>query len=199
DCSLDIVKTKLQEVYSIVLSDSNINLSFKTVEEHKNSYTIYLNYSGPLGADIKRGQIKTDFTIKEHLINPPVNKLLLRCYEQYYDIPENIELIVYTLEEIFIEKCLCVINRNEPRDVYDLWYLSSNQCLDFKHLASEIKTKGIAKDSKYLDIINALNTKRKNFESLWKTRLQDQMTDLPHFDKVYRELTRELKPINISD
>ncbi|MEI7905655.1 MAG: S-adenosylmethionine:tRNA ribosyltransferase-isomerase, partial [Candidatus Firestonebacteria bacterium] len=64
-------------------------------------------------------------------------------------------------------------------------------------LIKKIKAKGIAKGSKYLDIVNALNTKRKNFESLWKTRLQDQMTDLPHFDKVYRELTRELKPINI--
>ena len=58
-------------------------------------------------------------------------------------------------EEIFLEKYLSILdkNRNEPRDIYDLWYLISNKCLDYQYLAADIKQKGEYKGLKFFDII----------------------------------------------
>jgi predicted nucleotidyltransferase component of viral defense system len=43
---------------------------------------------------------------------------------------------VYSLEEIASEKTVTLIDRarNEPRDLYDLWHLTSNQGIQLDHL-----------------------------------------------------------------
>ena len=196
--SIEDIETMLQEVYSIVLEMVNINLALKSKESHINGYTFFINFSGPLAADITRGEIKVDFTIKEKIINQPIIKYLLREYEEYSDIPKKIELKIYTIEEVFLEKYLCILDksRNEPRDVYDLWYLISNNCLDYEYLDSDIKNKGKFKGISSFDIIKAFERKEKNYKKLWLLRLEQHMVDLPLFDKVYRELRKSLRIIN---
>lgn len=198
DISIEDLEKMLQEVYSLVFEASNINLSLKNKGLHKNGYTVFINFSGPLGADITRGEIKTDFTINENLINQPIVKRLLRGYDEYTDIPQDIKLKVYPLEETFLEKYLCILDksRNEPRDVYDLWYLISNQCLEFEQVAFDIKRKGSVKGITTFNIIDVLRHKESNYRRLWEIRLEKHMIDLPSFDKVYRGLKKFLKPIN---
>lgn len=196
--SIEDLDKMLQEVYAVVLDSSNIELVLKNNEKHPNGYTFFINFSGPLGAHITRGEIKTDFTINEKLVNQPIIKTLLREYDEYKDIPEGIKLKVYTLDEIFLEKYLSILDksRNEPRDVYDLWYLASNKCVEFEHLSADIKEKCIYKSLTSFDIIDALDRKETNYERLWVARLDKHMIDLPYFDKVYRELKRYLRPLN---
>lgn len=196
--SIEELDKMLQEIYAIVLEKSNIGLALKNKETHTDAFTFFLNFSGPLGADIKRGEIKTDFTVNEKLINQTVVKILLREYDEYQDIPDNTKLKIYPLEEIFIEKFLSILNpsRNEPRDLYDLWFLVSNKCLEFENLGIQIKEKGIYKNMASFNILEVLIRKEHNYKSLWKTRLDKQMIDLPHFDRVYRELKRHLRLLN---
>jgi len=198
--SIDDVNQMLEEIYGEVLDASNIRLALKDNETHTDGYTFFVNFSGPLGADISRGEIKMDFTVNEKLINAPVTKILLREYDEYTDIPENIKLKIYPLEEIFLEKYLSILDRsrNEPRDVYDLWYLTSNQCVEHEYLGPGIKEKGIYKGIKFFNIIEALERKEANYKRLWLTRLRQHMIDLPHFEKVYRELKKYLRPLNRS-
>lgn len=196
--SIEDLDKMLQEVYPLVLESSNIELALKNNEKHPNGYTFFINFSGPLGAHVTKGEIKTDFTINEKLVNQPIIKTLLREYDEYKDIPEGIKLKVYTLDEIFLEKYLSILDRsrNEPRDVYDLWYLVSNKCVEFEHLSADIKEKCIYKSLTSFDIIDALDRKETNYERLWVARLDKHMIDLPYFDKVYRELKRYLRPLN---
>lgn len=151
-----------------------------------------------MGADITRGVIKTDFTRDEKLIYPPTIQTLLREYDEYEDIPEGIRLKIYPLEEIFIEKYLSILDthRNEPRDVYDLWYLSTNKCLEYKHLGEYIIEKGIHKGVSSFNIIEVLKVKENNYKRLWTTRLDKHMIDLPYFEKVYQGLKKCLRPLN---
>ncbi len=144
EMSLKEIELQLQEIYKIVLDESSVRLALKNSEKHINGYTFYINFSGPLDADIKRGEIKADFTIKEKLIFEPSFKKLLRSYDEYLDMPKNIKMKVYTLEEIFIEKILSVLDnaRREPRDIYDLWYLLKNKSLDYELLAKPVLEKG---------------------------------------------------------
>ncbi|MCK4463674.1 MAG: nucleotidyl transferase AbiEii/AbiGii toxin family protein [Candidatus Omnitrophica bacterium] len=198
DLSIKDIEEELAKVYAIVLDLSNIGLALKSNESHANGYTFFINFSGPLEANMAKGEIKTDFTINEKLVYEPAIKPLMQEYEEYRDIPEGIELKVYTLEEIFLEKYLSVLDnsRNEPRDVYDLWYLTSNKCLEFDHLCRAIKEKGVHKGIKSFNIIGALDRKEQNYSKLWITRLDNHMIDLPYFDKIYRELKRYLKPLS---
>ena len=198
DVSAESLDEMLREVYALILDASNIRLALKSREIHTNGYTFFINFSGPLGADMTRGEIKTDFTINEKLMNKPILKTLLREYDEYNDIPEGVKLKIYPLEEMFLEKYLSILDRNrsEPRDVYDLWYLVSNKYLEFEHLGGEIKAKGTHKGLDSFDIIEALDRKISNYQRLWMARLDKHVVELPHFDKVYRELRKCLRPLN---
>lgn len=193
--SLENLEKMLKEVYTQVYDDANINIALKNKEEHTNGYTFYINFSGPLGADLSRGEIKTDFTKNEFLINKPVIKPILQEYKEYSDIPEGVNLKSYPLEEIYIEKYLSILDRsrNEPRDVYDLWYLISNKVVEYELLISDIKKKGASKGIESFNIIDTLERKEANYRRIWEQRLELQMISLPPFEQVYRELKRLLK------
>ena len=112
---IEDVEKMLQEVYALVLEISNIRLALKSKEAHTNGYTFFIKFSGPLGADITRGEIKIDFTINEKLVKQPVIKILLREYEEYKDMPGDIKLKIYPLEEVFLEKCLSILDKNRRK------------------------------------------------------------------------------------
>jgi len=196
--SIEELEDILEKVYSIVQDESNIQLAFGNKEKHKNSYIFYINYTGPLGADITKRQIKLDFTVDEKLIFSPIMRTLHREHKEYKDIPENIKLLIYPLKEIFIEKYISILDkaRNEPRDIYDLWYLVSKEQLKYDLLAPKIKEKGKYKGIKNFDMLAILNKKEKNYKTLWEKRLSDQLLNLPYFDEVYRELKRSLRTLN---
>ncbi|MCK4643334.1 nucleotidyl transferase AbiEii/AbiGii toxin family protein [bacterium] len=191
------IEKDLLDVMSYISGESNIQLEIKRKDKHTNAYVFYINYSGPLGADITKRQVKIDFTVDEKIIYPTVVRKL-NTYSQYSDVPANVGLNVYPLEEIFIEKYLCIMNkaRNEPRDIYDLWYLIVNAKIEPALLIRDIKEKGAYKQQRDLDILKMLNYKKERYIKLWDARLKDQMIDLPHFDRVYQKLKRSLKTIN---
>src|SRR5208283_2788915 len=63
-------------------------------------------------------------------------KPVLRGYKEFAHVPENRLIQVYWLEEIATEKTVALVDRarNEPRDIYDLWHLTSNQRIQLDHL-----------------------------------------------------------------
>lgn len=71
--------------------------------------------------------MKVDITIKEQFVSPLQERYVLRGYDEYSDLPEDRLVRVYSLEEIAAEKMVALSDRarNEPRDLYDLWYLIS--------------------------------------------------------------------------
>lgn len=52
---------------------------------------------------------------------------VLRGYAEFDDIPEDRPITAYSLNEIATEKVVALQDRarNEPRDLYDLWFLTS--------------------------------------------------------------------------
>ena len=198
DISIEEIEKMLQNVFDIVAELSNIGLAVKRKDIHTNSYVFYINFTGPLGADISKGIIKVDITIREKIVHEPITKILLREYDEYIDIPEDMEMKVYPLEEIFVEKFLSILDesRNEPRDIYDLWYLVSNNCLEYGYLAADIKTKGLYKSIPNFNILEILARKESNYKILWEKRLDTQMIELPEFNEVYRNLRKNLKSLS---
>jgi predicted nucleotidyltransferase component of viral defense system len=194
--SLNYVLTELEPIYDEVQRASGIVFRFSREDRkrHQNSYTFYLNYDGPLpGAT--GNEVKVDITIKEQFVCPLQERYVLRGYDEYSDLPEDELVQVYSLEEIAAEKVVALTDRarNEPRDLYDLWYLTSQSHIDLAALRPEIMRKLEFRGRKFSNIIEEFSKKEPRYRKLWDIRLAAQMAELPRFDEVIRGVRRSMR------
>jgi hypothetical protein len=143
--------------------------------------------------------VKVDVTLREHLAHPLLHRHILRGYDEFTDLPAGRTLEVYSLEEIAAEKTMALADsaRNEPRDLYDLWHLTSNQGIDLAPLADAIRQKLAFRGKPHAGIANAVLKKEARLKALWSGRLAYQMTILPEFDEVSRLVRRALRQANL--
>ena len=158
--------------------------------------TFYLRYTGPLPGN---NNVKVDITINEVLSFPLANRPVLRGYAEFADIPENRSILVYSLDEIAAEKTVALTDpaRNEPRDLYDLWYLTVNEEVQLDLLLPAICQKLEFRAKPCEDLQAALAGKEARLRALWNTRLSYQMAALPPFEQVFRELRRTFRRANL--
>jgi hypothetical protein len=136
-----------------------------------------------------------DITIRERLVFPIEGRPILKTYAEYADLPAEAIIGVYTLHEIAAEKIVAIFDpaRNEPRDLYDLWFLVSH---DFLKLGELIDAVGQKMHSRGKDLANTHEIfirKEARLKKLWESRLSSQMAELPEFDQVNRRVVRELR------
>jgi hypothetical protein len=192
----DAILTGLEAVYAEVQRASGIVVRFARGDRkrHQNSHTFYLSYEGPLPAAAPK-EVKVDVTIREQLVRPVKDRPVLRGYEEYADLPEDALVRVYALEEIAVEKLVALTDkaRNEPRDLYDLWHLTSEAGIDLVTLVPEVQAK-LAFRGRTRDAMTAeLAAKEARYRKLWVVRLDRQMAILPPFDDVFRAVRRSLR------
>jgi predicted nucleotidyltransferase component of viral defense system len=161
---------------------------------HDNSRTFYLAYEGPL----PRAQgktVKTDITIHERIVLGLEDRPILRGYEEYRDLPEDARLRVYSLGEVAVEKVVALLDRarNEPRDLYDLWFLTSGGHVDLSDLVDPIARKLEFRGMTLAQMGKEFNVKEARYRKLWQVRLAAQMAELPEFGAVYREVRRAFR------
>lgn len=186
----------LEDVYTHVHSASGIPFRYAREDRktNQNTYTFYLAYEGPLPAAGAK-EVKVDITVGERVVFPIEERPILRGYEEYSDLPEESNIRVYSLEEIVVEKIMALSDpaRNEPRDLYAVWYLTSNEHVDLEELIAGIDAKlehrGRARDS----IAEELEKKEARYKKLWTARLGAQIAVLPAFDAVLRSARRSLR------
>jgi predicted nucleotidyltransferase component of viral defense system len=192
------VRRRLESVYRRVQESSAITFAFDREDRHnhENSYTFYLRYQGPLPKD---NDVKVDITLREHLAFPFQERPVLRGYEEFADLPENRSIRVYSLEEITTEKTIALADpaRNEPRDLYDFWYLTANQNVRLDHLIDALRQKLEFRNRPLEGLQHAILEKEGRMRALWARRLDYQMQTLPHFDEVFRAIRRALRQANL--
>ena len=168
---------------------------------HANSHTIYLAYEGPLGALPGGREVKTDITIREEVVFPVEERPVLQGYKEYDDIREHAAVRVYSLNEIAAEKVIAVSDRarNEPRDLYDLWYLSEHGHVDLADLVDVIARKLAFRGQSLEAIRGQLEIKEGRLRVLWSRRLAGQMAVLPEFDGIFRSVRRAFRRSGLSE
>jgi len=195
---LEEILRRLGAVYRGVRDDSGINFAFdrEDRQKHVNSQTFYLKYTGPLPAG---NDAKVDITVRERLVFPLAERPVLRGYDEFADVPENRLIKVYSLEEIATEKTVALADkaRNEPRDLYDLWHLTSSQGIQLDHLTDAICQKLEFRGKPCKDLESAILQKEARLKALWSVRLTYQITKLPPFDEVFRAIRRALRQANL--
>ena len=184
----------LEEVYELVAQASGIRFSFEAEDRqtHVNSYTCYLRYQGPLPTS---NTVKVDITVSEILLFPVEQLPVLRTYPEFEDIPEDRPISVYSLNEIATEKIVALQDkaRNEPRDLYDLWFLTSHADVDIGTLIGGVTEKIRFREKDPTGIEDRILAKEARLNALWNGRLGHQMEALPQYDEVFRTVRRELR------
>ena len=186
----------LEKIFADVKMASGmiIRYSREDRKSHQNSHTFYLAYEGPLpGTTVK--EVKVDITIDERLVLPLQKRPVLKGYEEYEDLPDDAIVQAYSLEEIISEKVVALADRarNEPRDLYDVWYLTELEKMDLASLIPEITAK-LEFRGRGLEGMGAEFAKKEaRLKKLWQMRLANQMAALPHFEEVYRAVQRTFR------
>jgi predicted nucleotidyltransferase component of viral defense system len=108
-------------------------------------------------------------------------------------------LKVYAIEEIVVEKLLALSDRarNEPRDLYDLWYLFHSKDLRIAEMRAELDAKLAFRQRVVAGMEQAIATKEDRLRRLWVARLAHQMTELPPYDDVFREVLRVVRAADL--
>lgn len=196
--SLDSILAGLEDVYKIVRNASGVVFRHARADrkQHLNSHTFYLGYEGPLPS-LSAKEVKVDITIDEKIVTEPTLRPVLRGYPEYSDLPEANMIRVYSLAEIAVEKVAAITDRarSEPRDLYDIWHLTSGGDVDLLALTLELGEKFAFRGRKCEAMIDALEQKKLRYKKLWDARLAPQMTELPPFDHVYRSVCRTLRAV----
>jgi len=188
------IRAGLEEVYELVAQGSGIRFSFEAEDRqtHVNSYTFYLRYQGPLPTS---NTVKVDTTVSEILLFPVEQLPVLRAYPEFEDVPEDRPISVYSLNEIATEKIVALQDRarNEPRDLYDLWFVTSHTGVEIGQLIGAIAEKLRFREKDITGIEDRILAKEARLKALWIGRLGHQMEALPQYDDVFRAMRRELR------
>ncbi len=123
----------------------------------------------------------------------------LPIIQSYSDLKSHNEtLSVMTLNTIFANKIglLFDFTRNEPRDLYDIWFLLQH-IADFDFNVDKIK-KIFKEKYSFSPSLIILNPKLNNpaLNINWDIRLSKQVSQLPRIDIVLKNIKEKFKELN---
>jgi hypothetical protein len=81
---------------------------------------------------------------------------------------------------------------SKPRDLHDLWHLTSHKGIERRLLAGAIGQKLDFRGKPFKDIAAAVGNKEARLKALWASRLNYQMITLPELVDVFRAVLRTL-------
>lgn len=179
-----------KETFEEIKEEANIPLEIIDDNEHEDGgINFYIGYVGPLGGFGNNKRVKVDISRSETLEFEPIQK---EAIIDYSDLEEH-RLLCYKLEELLVEKLRCTMQRMQPRDYYDIWYLVEVEGMDVEYYTNEFRNKGESKEIKPENFHSKLEQKLPQYKARWKKSMSDQIKDLPDFEKVEREVNRKIK------
>lgn len=201
--SFEALKQELEPIYLEIKRASNITFRFSRNDAttHQNCYTFYLTYEGPLPVTSTPKEIKVDITIKEKIFYAPEELAVLKSCDEFTDLPEGEKIMVYSLCEIASEKTVALLDRarTEPRDLYDLWYLTDHSSsVDLQDCLEAINAKLTHRGKKLEEVREEFNKKEGRLKRTWESRLSPQMASLLEFDSLYRAIKRAFRQAKIT-
>ncbi len=151
----------------------------------------------PLPVNRWKTKIKLDISFSEKIILKPEFKSIFHLFSDSKIIRNKVP--VYPINEIAAEKLRSLLQRNRPRDIYDLYYLSSIiKREQYPEIIVLLQQKAQNKDvncCKYDDFIN--ENKHKKNKRAWESSLQHHLPQekLIDYDTAYSTTEKFVKNI----
>jgi predicted nucleotidyltransferase component of viral defense system len=186
----DEIKNAFETSFEFVRDEANIPLSIAEFGEHATgNINFYITYTGALGGAGK--QVKVDISKDELLLFDLETKPLFATYSDHI----NSLVKCYSLPEVITEKLRSLLSRQQPRDFYDLWYLSEIENLEMSDYIAEFEAKTKHKGLNTNNLEKRLEQLLPVFKARWKKSMSEQIKDLPPFEQVARELGRHFRRV----
>ncbi|MEJ0101082.1 MAG: nucleotidyl transferase AbiEii/AbiGii toxin family protein [Bacteroidota bacterium] len=181
-----------KETFQYARDESNIPFEIIDNNEHEDGgINFYISYVGPLGGQGNNKRVKVDISRSEKLEFEPVMKTV---FINYSDVDEY-QLLCYPLEEVLVEKMRSVMQRMQPRDFYDIWYLLEQYGMDAGFYTNEFANKCASKDLNPSDFPKKLVERLPQYKGRWQSSMSEQIKDLPDFWQIEREVQRHFKKL----
>ena len=186
------LQSAIESLFPWLKREANLRLAIRKMDVHSSGNpAFYLNYIGPLQGDVASRFLKVDFTHNESLAYPLQN---LPVQSTYSDLQSRESVLqVYSLEEILAEKLRSLLTRTEPRDLYDIHYIITNQLVDVEMMIFSMDSKFTSKGFSVNELKTILEKRQATFSRLWMGRLSGQMPEIPSLGTVMRETNRFLQ------
>ena len=193
DYDTEKIKEHFEELVEFLKEEARINLTIEDEKVHATgNYNFYLGYTGPLGGTGANKNIKVDIANDEKLCDDPVKQNL---YNEYSDLNEDFSILCYTLNEIAAEKMRSLMQRTMPRDIYDIWYLLEIENQSIEDFVFNFREKAEYKNLNPDNFIETIDNKEEIFKRHWKNNLVNQVSEVPGFDEVWRQLKKHWKKL----
>ena len=169
-----------------------INIDHKTIQDKKDRIQMYLHYDGFDAISGVPKEIRLDFTMNRERYGKTNVTDIIKTYSDLKDTHST--LSVMSLETILATKLglLFDITRNEPRDVYDIWFLLDN----VNHIENQFnQVLDIFKQKYSFRLsLSSISSKLKNqsIEKNWNMRLMKQIPLVPSYHDVIQKIEIEL-------
>ena len=178
--AIEEIMAGFNEIFAALEAACGLRIAFDREDRHghRNTHTLYLRYQGPLPA---ANDMKVDITINEVLCFPLQDRPIQRIYDGFDDLPDGPTVKVYAIKEIVVEKLLALSDRarNEPRDLYDLWYMLASTDLRVAEVRAELDTKLALRQRVVAGKKQAITAKEDRLRRLWAAAGHRRPDDRP--------------------
>ena len=187
--SLDTLLAAYNELTEWVYEESRISLSTQEETQHETgTFSFYLAYTGPLGGAGANKDIKVDISQDELIYYEVEEKQIINTYSDLTG--QKYGVLCYSPGELIAEKMRSLMQRTTPRDIYDLWYLFEVEGQDIADHIFAFHDKAKHKGYNPHELIKVIEQKEKIYAKHWKEHLANQITEIPDFNDVWRELRK---------
>jgi predicted nucleotidyltransferase component of viral defense system len=169
------------------LNDFGIESQIKKVDVSASGCTTTLRYKGPLydGTDRSLGAVKIDVSGRKEQIQTTTQPY----HPVYHDCPSFV-LRCLTLDHLFAEKIRALLIRHKPRDLYDVWFLSTTVAVDRLLLNEKLKLYNVSLEE--IDMDRVFSSIKKE----WKQDLQALLGVVPDFNEVQQRVGATLRELH---
>ncbi len=190
DLTNEEIQDLYNEVFQYVREEANIPLSLDDFGTHETgNIDFYISYIGPLGGFGSNKRVKVDISRTELIRFDLENRPMFNTYTDQKDCT----IQCYSLGEVMTEKMRSLLSRTQPRDYYDLWYLSEMEGMEMADYLYEFEDKSRHKGLDPDSLQEKLENKISVFKSRWDSSMKDQIADLPPFEMAHRELWKHFR------
>ena len=188
DALVGVLKAVAQDAHELSGIEFPVT-DIKLVERHNKqgqpTFQGKVPYRGPLGRP-QLANILFDLTQHEVLVDDADERSAFHPYPD--DLPEDLTIAAYSIEELFAEKTRALLERTRPRDLYDVVQIVENHSgsIDFE-LAREFFHKKCAHksvDPPGAAALGALVHESAELKADWDSMLAHQLQILPPIDSI---------------
>jgi predicted nucleotidyltransferase component of viral defense system len=179
------IEPMLRNCLNLLNEKTGMNFNISSFHSNPDHAIVSIQFTGSLGKNV----IRMDISLKELL----VTELLKIEITDGYSDSIGFTILVYSLDEILLEKLRSIIQRGKSRDYFDVWMLLTRNKFDRDMIKDLFKEKCKFKNIKPNYEMFFEEEKLNEARDFWEKGLGRLMKEVPMFDTIITDLKKELE------